>query len=46
MQLDTHTYWRTGEERADRAGGKSAVEGTYSNDAFLTFQAHLNEAFP
>jgi len=46
MQLDKTPNWRAGEERADRAGGKSAVEGTYSNDAFLTFQAHLNEAFP
>jgi len=37
MQYDTHTNWRTEEERADRAGAKSAVARTYNDDAFFDF---------
>jgi len=37
MQYDTHTNWRKGKERADRAGAKSAVACTYKDDAFFDF---------
>jgi len=37
MQYDTHTYWRKGEERADRGGAKSAVARTYNDDACFEF---------
>jgi len=48
MQYDTHTNWRTEEERTDRGGAKSAVACTYNDDATmmmhsLTFQAHHGE---
>ena len=39
MQYDTYTSWRTGEERAARAGAKSAAARTYDNDAFFDFQS-------
>jgi len=35
MQYDTYTNRRTGEERAGRAGAKSAVAPTYNDDAFF-----------
>ena len=37
MQYDANTNWRTGQERADRAGAKSVVARTYNDDAFFDF---------
>jgi hypothetical protein len=37
MQYDTHTDWRTGEERAATASAKSAVARTYDDDTFFDF---------
>jgi len=37
VQYDTRTNWRTGEERADRAGVKSEGGCTYGNDAVFDF---------
>jgi hypothetical protein len=37
MPYDTHTHWRTGEERADPAGAKCEGGCTYGNDAVFDF---------
>jgi len=34
-----YKHWQAGEERADRAGAKSAVARTYDDDAVFDFQS-------
>jgi len=41
IQYDTPTHWRTGKERADRAGAKSAGAGTFRDDTGFDFLRKL-----